>query len=51
MLIGYTSRGRMVTLIIQRTPDEEVWRPVTGWWSTLAEIERYGRARRREGHK
>lgn len=37
MLIGRTDGGRILTLVIEQTPDPESWLIVTGWESTAAE--------------
>ena len=40
-VVGYTSRNRFVTVIAEPTEQPNVWRPVTGWWSTPKEVARY----------
>jgi hypothetical protein len=37
VLIGRTNGGRILTLVIEQTPDPESWLIVTGWESTAAE--------------
>ena len=37
-VIGPTSSGRFITLVLDATDDPSVWRPITGWPSSDAEI-------------
>lgn len=37
VLIGRTDGGRILTLVIEQTPDPESWLIITGWESTVAE--------------
>jgi hypothetical protein len=37
VLIGRTDGGRILTLVIEQTPDPESWLIITGWESTAAE--------------
>lgn len=37
LLIGRTDGGRLLTLVIERTPDPATWLVATGWRSTAAE--------------
>jgi hypothetical protein len=37
-VIGPTSSGRFLTLVLEATDAPEVWRPVTGWPSSDVEI-------------
>jgi uncharacterized DUF497 family protein len=46
LLIGRHPGGSMVTVILEPTRVPGYWRPVTGWWSTRAEANRYDQARR-----
>lgn len=46
-VVGYTRRGRWLTVALDPTPWPDVWRPVTGWEST-AEERAYWRAQNPE---
>lgn len=37
VMIGRTDGGRTLTIVLEATRDEVVWRPVTGWESTASE--------------
>ncbi|MGZ6692925.1 MAG: hypothetical protein ACXVHQ_36650 [Solirubrobacteraceae bacterium] len=36
-MIGQTDGGRMLTIVLEATHDEVIWRPITGWSSTARE--------------
>ena len=40
-ITGHTLSGRLLTVVLAPTDDEAVWRPVTGWDATEAEIAYY----------
>ena len=44
-MMGPTSHGKLLTIIIEPTEHPDVWRPVTAWWSTDREIDTWTRAR------
>jgi hypothetical protein len=44
-LIGRDLDGEMWTVIIERTSEPGFWRPVTGWQSSLSEMNLYDRLR------
>jgi len=44
-LIGRDLDGEMWTVIIERTSEPGFWRPITGWQSSLGEIDLYNRMR------
>ncbi|MHB8660044.1 MAG: BrnT family toxin [Solirubrobacteraceae bacterium] len=37
LMIGQTDGGRVLTVVLEATRDDVVWRPVTGWDSTPEE--------------
>lgn len=37
LMIGQTDGGRALTIVLEATRDDVVWRPITGWDSTLEE--------------
>lgn len=37
LMIGRTSGGRMLTIVLESTRDDATWRPVTGWDATPAQ--------------
>ena len=41
-MIGRTDGGRVLTLVLEATRDDVVWRPVTGWDSTPRERKLWG---------
>jgi hypothetical protein len=41
MMIGQAIDGRFWTVHLLKTSKEGIWRPITGWPSTSAEIRRY----------
>jgi uncharacterized DUF497 family protein len=38
VMIGRTDGGRMLTVVLETTRDDVVWRPITGWDSGPQEI-------------
>lgn len=36
-MIGRTDGGRMLTVVLEATYDDGIWRPITGWNATSAE--------------
>jgi uncharacterized DUF497 family protein len=39
LMIGQTDGGRVITVVLEATRDDVVWRPVTGWSATPEERE------------
>jgi uncharacterized DUF497 family protein len=37
VMIGRTDGGRLLTVVLEATRDDVVWRPITGWESTQEE--------------
>jgi uncharacterized DUF497 family protein len=37
LMIGQTDGGRALTIVLEATRDDVVWRPITGWDSTQEE--------------
>jgi hypothetical protein len=40
-IIGPTSTGRMITVVLERAKKYGVWRPITGWDATPLELAYY----------
>lgn len=47
VMIGYTFGGRLLTIPLDRTPVEHVWRPATGWDASPDQRARHAAARQR----
>jgi hypothetical protein len=43
-IVGPTAAGRFLTIALAPTEDPAIWRPVTGWPSTAAELAYYRQA-------
>ncbi len=37
LMIGRTDGGRVLTVVLEATRDDAIWRPVTGWDATVAQ--------------
>ena len=50
LFIGRTPAGQFVSAVLREpTDDPGIWRPITGWFSTAFERERYRAVRQRQG--
>lgn len=45
-MIGPTTAGRLLTIVLAPTEEPAVWRPVTGWDAAISEIAYYRREHR-----
>ncbi len=40
-MIGLTFAGRLLTIVLEPTPKQGIWRPITGWDAAPAEVAYY----------